>query len=89
MKERQFAYKITSGSPDLVCTQLEFEEHTMLNLLKDIKQSHHQGLFWIHKQLENHEPEPLCIIDCLHQRIYYHYSGEVEDLNDTIQKLTK
>ena len=26
MKERQFAYKITNGSSDLVCTHLEFEE---------------------------------------------------------------
>lgn len=89
MKERQFAYKITNGSSDLVCTHLEFEEQNMLNLLKDIKQSHHKGLFWIFKQRENQEHEPLSIIDCTHKRIYYHYSGEVEDLDETISKLSK
>lgn len=89
MKEKHYAYKITSKSSGILCTHSEIEEDKMLDLLKDIKQSGSQGIYWIFKQLDNQPKEPLCIIDCDHQRIYYHYSGDVEDIDATIQKLSK
>ncbi|KTD07751.1 hypothetical protein [Legionella jamestowniensis] len=89
MKEKHFAYKVTSQDSGLVCTQAEFEENKMLDLLKEIQQKHIEGIYWIFKQREDEEQEPLCIIDCYHNRIYYHYSGEVEDITSTIKKLSK
>ncbi len=88
MKEKHFAYKITHNSSGLVCTHSEIEEEKMLDLLKEIQNNNNSdGLFWIFKQFGAQPKEPLCIIDCAKKRIYYHYSGEVEDLKDTIKKL--
>ncbi|MCP0914172.1 MULTISPECIES: hypothetical protein [Legionella] len=89
MKEKHFAYKITRESSDLVCTHHEFAEDKMLDLLKEIAQSQFKGIYWIFKQLDGKPQEALCIIDCAHSRIYYHYSGEVERLEDTIRKLSQ
>ncbi|MDI9817976.1 MULTISPECIES: hypothetical protein [unclassified Legionella] len=89
MKEMHYAYKVTSQSSGLICTQAEFEEDKMLDLLKDIVNTGSEGIYWIFKQLENNPREPLCIIDCYHNRIYYHYSGEVEDIDLMIKKLSK
>ncbi|MCC5793014.1 MAG: hypothetical protein JJT82_10475 [Legionellaceae bacterium] len=89
MKEHYYAYKIMEGHADLVCTHSEFSEDKMLDLLQDIQQSHAQGLFWIFKQTDQQQREPLSIIDCVHQRVYYHYSGEVENLDETIAKLSR
>lgn len=88
MKEKHFAYKITRDSSGLVSTQSEFEEDRMLDLLKEIRDSHATGIYWIFKQLNSKPQEALCMIDCEHNRIYYHYSGEVEDIEHTIQKLS-
>ena len=89
MKEKHFAYKIMRESSELICTHSEFEEDKMIDLLKEIQQLHSKGIYWIFKQLEGKPQEALCIIDCSHDRIYYHYSGEVEDIADTIRKLSK
>ena len=87
MKEKHFAYKIARNSSGLVCTQSEFEEDKMLDLLKEIRDTHARGIYWIFKQLNGKPQEALGIIDCEHNRIYYHYSGEVEDIEHTMQKL--
>lgn len=87
MKEKHFAYKISHNSSDLVCTHSEIEEDKMSDLLNEIQNSNSDGLFWIFKQFDDRPQEPLCIIDCAKKRIYYHYSGDVEDLSDTIKKL--
>jgi hypothetical protein len=89
MKERHFAYKITEESSGLICTHLEFEKDRMVDLLKKVKNSNFTGIYWIFKQLDDHPKEQLCIIDPSHGRIYYHHSGEVEDISDLIKKLTK
>jgi len=89
MKEKYFAYKITRESSDLVCTHSEFEEDKMLDLLKEIKQLHATGIYWIFKQLDGRAQEALCIIDCSNNRIYYHYSGDVEDIDVTIKRLSQ
>ncbi len=88
MKEKHFAYKITKDPSGLICQQSEFEEDKMLDLLKEILDVHARGIYWIFKQLNGKPQEALCIIDCEHNRIYYHYSGEVEDIKDTLRKLT-
>ena len=88
MKENHFAYKITVASSGLVCTNYEFEEDKMLDLLKEVQETHSEGIFWIFKQFDDQPKEPLCIIDCTHDRIYYHYSGKVEALNDAIEFLS-
>lgn len=88
MKEKHFAYKVSMGSNGLVCTQSEFEKDKMLDLLKEIKDVHAKGIFWIFKALNGKPQEALCLIDCEHHRIYYHYSGEVEDIDQTINKLS-
>ena len=88
MKERHFAYKITHASSSLVCTHSEIEEDKMLDLLKEIQKKHSEGIFWIFKQFGDQPKEQLCIIDCASKRIYYHYSGEVEELKDAIEKLS-
>ena len=89
MKEKHYAYKITHASAGLICTHSEIEEDKMLDLLKEIKDVHSEGMFWIFKQLGDQPKEQLCIIDCPNKRIYYHYSGEVEQLEDTIKKLSQ
>ncbi|KTD64847.1 hypothetical protein [Legionella spiritensis] len=90
MKENHFGYKITAdNTSSLVCTYAEIEEDKMLDLLKDIKRENKDGIYWIFKQIDDQPKEQLCIIDCKHQRIYYHYSGEVDDIDDAIRKLTK
>lgn len=89
MTEKHFAYKITKNAADLVCQHEEFEEDKMLELLKDIQQLPPKGIYWIFKQIDGKPQEALAIIDCAHQRIYYHYSGEVEDINETINKLSQ
>lgn len=89
MKEKHFAYRIHRETTGLVCTHYEFEEDKMLDLLKEIQNAKAKGIYWIFKQLEGKPQEALSIIDCEHNRIYYHYSGEVEDLQDTITKLSK
>jgi len=88
MKERHCAYKIVKGSSGLICQQSEFEEDKMLDLLKEILEVHAKGIYWVFKQLNGKPQEALCLIDCEHDRIYYHYSGEVEDIKDTLRKLT-
>lgn len=87
MKEKHFAYKISHESDGLVCTHHEFEEDKMLDLLQAIKQSESSGIYWVFKQLDNTPQEALSIIDCEHQRIYFHYSGDVELIDDVILKL--
>lgn len=87
MKEKHFAYKITLACAGLVCTHSEIEEDKMIDLLKDIQQTPSDGIFWIFKEMDNHPKEPLCIID--KKRIYYHYSGEVENIDEAIKKLTR
>ncbi|KTD18811.1 Uncharacterised protein [Legionella lansingensis] len=89
MKEKHYAYKVISKSSGLVCTQAEFTEDKMLDLLIDIQKNRSEGIYWILKQRDDQAQEPLCIIDCYHNRIYYHYSGEVEEIATTIKKLSK
>ncbi len=88
MKEKHFAYKIARNASGLVCTQSEFEEDNMVDLLKEIRDVHASGIYWIFKQLDGKPQQALCIIDCEHHRIYYHYSGEVEAIEHTIEKLS-
>lgn len=88
MKEKHFAYKITPGLSNLICTHSEIEEDKMLDLLKEIQKEHSDALFWIFKQFNGKPKEQLCIIDCAANRIYYHYSGEVESIADAIKKLS-
>lgn len=87
MKEKHFAYRISRDKSGLICTQSEVEEDKMLDVLMDIHNKQPKGIYWIFKQLNGKPQEALCIIDCEHNRIYYHYSGEVEDLELTIKKL--
>ncbi|MCL5271852.1 MAG: hypothetical protein M1486_00740 [Gammaproteobacteria bacterium] len=87
MKERHIAYQITEAPSSLMCTHAEIEEDRMLDLLIEIQNEHPDGIFWIFKQFGDLPKEPLSIIDCTHNRIYYHYSGEVEELSDAIRKL--
>ncbi len=89
MKENHIAYRISNETAGLVCTHSEFEEDKMLELLLDIKQTNYKGIYWIFKQLKDQPQEPLCIIDGRYNRIYYHHSGEVDDLNAMIKKLSK
>lgn len=89
MKEKHFAYKIYREASRLVCTHYEFEEDKMVDLLKEIRRSPTHGLYWIFKQLNGKPEEALCIIDCSQKRIYYHYSGDVENLDETIEKLSQ
>jgi hypothetical protein len=89
MNEKHFAYKISKDISGLVCSHHEFEEDMMLDLLKDIEEKHSEGIYWIFKQLQGKPQEALAIIDCSKSRIYYHYSGEVEPIAETIEKLSK
>jgi hypothetical protein len=88
MKENHIAYKITKDTSGLVCTHSEFEEDKMVDLLKDVKRSKYQGIYWIFKQLKGKPQEALCIIDGGYNRIYYHHSGDVEDIDAVIKKLS-
>jgi hypothetical protein len=88
MKEMHYAYKISNEPTGLVCTQFEFEEGKMLDLLKDIQKLNTKGMYWIMKQFNGQPKTPLCIIDCEHNRIYYHHSGEVEGIEEMIQRLS-
>lgn len=88
MKEKHYAYKISRDASGIVCTQYEFEEDKMVDLLKDILEKNNNGIYWIFKALDGKPQEALCIIDCSRNRIYYHYSGEVEDIQETIKKLS-
>lgn len=88
MKEKHFAYKISPKSSGVVCTQHEFEEDRMLDLLQEIKAKNYHGIYWIFKQVEGQPQEELSIIDCTHNRIYYHFSGEVESIDEIIKKLS-
>ncbi|WP_133129474.1 hypothetical protein [Legionella yabuuchiae] len=89
MKERHFAYKISREPGGLICTHFEFEEDRMLDVLETIHDSESKGIYWIFKQLDGKPQEALSIIDCEHRRIYFHYSGEVESLEEVIKKLKK
>ena len=89
MKEKHYAYKIINKKAGLLCTHSEISGDRMLDLLKEIQEANSEGIYWIFKQVGNQPREQLCIIDCKHHRIYYHYSGEVEDISTTIQKLAK
>jgi hypothetical protein len=89
MIEKHFAYKITKDPSGLVCTQFEFEEDKMLNLLKEISETKTEGIYWIFKQVNGKPKQALCIIDCEQGRIYYHYSGEVDTVKETILKLSQ
>lgn len=89
MKEKHYAYRVSLASSNMVCTHSEIEEDKMLDLLTEIQNDYSEGLFWIFKQFGDKSKEPLAIIDCLHGRIYYHYSGEVEELKDAIKKLSQ
>lgn len=87
MRENHIAYKVTTDPLGLICVHSEFEDHHMLALLKEIEHTHSKDIYWVFKQLDGQSQEPLCIIDCGYNRIYYHYSGEVEKIADTIKKL--
>lgn len=89
MKENHLAYKICRESSGLVCSHMEFENDRMLEVLKTIQSSEFKGIYWIFKQLDGKPQEALSIIDCERGRIYYHYSGDVEDLQETINKLSQ
>lgn len=88
MREKHFAYKITRGSCGFLYPHFELQKEKMVDLLKEIEHQHYDGLFWIFKQFDNQPQEQLCIVDCIKNRIYYHYSGNVEDLDETISRLT-
>ncbi len=88
MKEKHYAYKISHGASGLTCPHLALEKDRMVDLLKEIENQHHDGLFWVFKQFGDQPQEALCLIDCTKKRIYFHYSGEVEDLHDAITNLT-
>ena len=89
MIEKHFAYKITSDAKGLICTHSEFEEDKMVDLLKQIQLASTESVYWIFKQRGTEPKEPLCLIDCKYKRIYYHYSGDVEDIDSVVQKLSK
>lgn len=87
MTVKHIAYRIVPNVDGLVCTHSQFEEDKMLDLLYEIQQSQCEGLYWVFKQPDNQTREPLCIIDCQNNRIYYHFSGNVEAISNVIQKL--
>jgi hypothetical protein len=87
MKENHIAYKIVYKPDGMECTHHAFEEVHMLDMLVNIQALDKKGIYWIFKQLDGKPQEPLSIIDCEHQRIYFHYSGEVEAMDDVIHKL--
>lgn len=87
MKEIHYAYRVSHEPEGIACTQRQIEADKMLDLLLDIKKSKPKGLYWVFKQIDGQPQEALSIIDCEHQRIYFHYSGDVFSIDDVIQKL--
>jgi hypothetical protein len=87
--EKHFAYKIAHDPSRLVCTQSEFTEDKMLDLLNEIRQKNHRGIYWIFRQFNGKAQEALCLIDCEYARIYYHHSGDVESIDETIARLSR
>lgn len=87
MKEKHFAYKISRGNFGFLYPHFELQKEKMVDLLKEIRAQHYDGLFWVFKQFDTEPQEQLCIIDCPFNRIYYHHSGSVEDLDETIARL--
>lgn len=88
MKEKHIAYRLSRDPSGLVCTQSEFEEDKMVDLLKEIQALQTKGIYWIFKQFDGKPLDALCIIDCAKNRMYYHHSGEVEDISSVINKLS-
>ena len=88
MTEKHIAYNITQNTSGLVCTHSEFEEDKMVDLLKEIQAFHSNDIYWVFRQFTGKPQEPLCIIDCSHSRIYYHHSGEVDNITDVVKKLS-
>ncbi|KTD09102.1 hypothetical protein Lgra_2337 [Legionella gratiana] len=88
MKEKHYAYKITHHALGLNCPHSALENDKMVDLLKEIESQHHDGVFWVFKQFGDQPQEALCLIDCSKKRIYFHYSGEVEDLQKAITNLS-
>lgn len=89
MMENHIAYKIMHGTTGLVCTHAAFHEDKMLDLLKDIQKKDSKEIYWIFKQLEGKPQAALCVIDCGHNRVYFHHSGEVVKIAALIKKLNK
>lgn len=87
MKETHYAYLLQRDTDGFVAPRFVLQTEKMFDLLKEISSNHHEGLFWVFKQFDAMPQEPLCIIDCAPARIYYHYSGEVEDLKQTMIRL--
>lgn len=88
MKEKHYAYKITHSASGLNCPHSALENDKMVDLLKEIESQHVDGFFWVFKQFGDQPQEPLCIIYCTKKRIYFHYSGEVDDLEVAITNLS-
>jgi len=88
MRETHFAYEINHTALGLAQTHSELREDKMVDLLKKIEALHSKGIFWVFKQFADLPLERLCIVDCESHRIYYHYSGDVEDLKEAIKRLS-
>ena len=88
MKETHFAYKITHAASRIIFTGAEIEEDHMANLLLRIKADTSEAIYWVFKQVDNEPKQQMCIVDRLANRIYYHHSGVVDNLDETIHKLT-
>lgn len=89
MKEKHFAYKITHSASTLIFAHSEIEEEKMVDLLQLIQKDTSEGIYWIFKQVDNQPKQQLCIVDSSANKIYYHYSGDVEELDKTIEKLNQ
>lgn len=87
MKETHFAYKITHSISHLNCSSQPIEEEKMVNLLELIEKDHSECIYWIFKQINDQPKQKLCLVDSSINKIFYHYSGEVEELGATIEKL--
>lgn len=87
MKEQHFGYKITSIDAGVNFASAPLSEERMLDLLTKISLDNGEGLYWIFKKFGDAPQEPLCIVDCETHRIYYHFSGIVDNLHDAIGKL--
>lgn len=87
MREQHYAYKIIPGDHQVVCSPAPIIELKMLDLLNKIHMDRMGGIYWVFKKLDGSAAEPLCIVDCDNNRIYYHFSGLVDDLDETITKL--
>jgi hypothetical protein len=89
MTEIHYAYKVEISSDGIESKSSGFQSNKMLHLLTQIQKEPKQGLYWVLKQFENHPKEHLCLVDSGADRIYYHYSGEVESLSEAIARLSK